>query len=213
MYPIHLLTGNMSLTCLLTATLPLTIRSRDPIPSPCHPRRSSTATHSPRAKQQHSPGCEVEPDHPKEPPLQWQREEDPLADHLGDIHWEAFHKDSDLVQHVRQTYFRAHPPVFHKEVTYELTYSSERWQKWQASWTLKSTWFRTSGRAKRTSVLQITWLGGLPRTYTTSRYYHPLSLLRSWVSRGYTPLSLSSIKPVSCSAPGAGRRGRMRAPW
>ena len=33
-YPIHLLTGNMSLTGLLTATLPLTIRSRDPIPPP-----------------------------------------------------------------------------------------------------------------------------------------------------------------------------------
>ena len=48
MYPIHLLTGNMSLPGLLTATLPVTIKSRDPIPSPCCPRRSTTTTHSPR---------------------------------------------------------------------------------------------------------------------------------------------------------------------
>ena len=32
MYPIHLLAGNMSLTCLLTAAVQLTIGSRDPIP-------------------------------------------------------------------------------------------------------------------------------------------------------------------------------------
>ena len=53
MYPIHLLTGNMSLTSLLTAALQLTIRSRDPIPSPSHPRRPATATQSTRAKWQH----------------------------------------------------------------------------------------------------------------------------------------------------------------
>ena len=40
---------------------------------------------------------------------------------MGGTHWEAFLKDSDLVQHIRWTYFRAHPSVFHKEVTYELT--------------------------------------------------------------------------------------------
>ena len=83
MYPMHLLTGNMSLPSLLMATLPLTIRSGDPIPSSCHPQGSATSTHSPRAKWQHSPGCEVEPDHPKQLPPQGQREEDPLADHLG----------------------------------------------------------------------------------------------------------------------------------
>ena len=33
---------------------------------------------------------------------------------------EAFCKDLDLVKHIRQTYFRAHAPVFHKEVTYNL---------------------------------------------------------------------------------------------
>ena len=51
MYPIHLLTGNMSLTSLLMAAMQLTIRLEDPIPSPSHPRRPSTTTQSTRAKQ------------------------------------------------------------------------------------------------------------------------------------------------------------------
>ena len=33
---------------------------------------------------------------------------------------EAFHKDSDLFQHIRQTYFRTHSLAFHKEVTHDL---------------------------------------------------------------------------------------------
>ena len=37
--------------------------------------------------------------------------------------------------------------------------SSQRWQRWQASWTLKSTWFKTSGGAKRSSELLIMQLG------------------------------------------------------
>ena len=77
MYSIQLLTGNMSLTSLLTAAPQLTIRSRDPISSPSHPRRLATTTHSTGTKQQHLPGCEAELDpsgdvepvsHPGEPP-------------------------------------------------------------------------------------------------------------------------------------------------
>ena len=129
MYPIHLLTGNMSLTGLLTATPQLTISSKDPISSPSHPRRPTTTTHPTGNKWQHSPRCEVEVDHsgdreyashPREPPQQRQREEDPLVEHLKGTHWEAFCKDPDLVQHIRQTYFRAHSPVFHKKVTHNL---------------------------------------------------------------------------------------------
>ena len=97
MYPIHLLTGNMSLTGPLMATSQLIIKLQDPFSSPCHPRRSATATCFPGAKWQHSPGCEVEPD------------------------WEAFHRDSDLVKCLRWTYFRTHPPEFHREVTYDLS--------------------------------------------------------------------------------------------
>ena len=54
-YPIHLLTGNMSLTDLLMATLQLTISSRDPIPSPSHPRRPTSTTHPTGNKWQHLP--------------------------------------------------------------------------------------------------------------------------------------------------------------
>ena len=60
MYPIHLVTGNMFLTGLLTAGPQLTIRLRDLIPSPSHPRRPATTTDSTGTKQQHSPGCEAE---------------------------------------------------------------------------------------------------------------------------------------------------------
>ena len=41
--------------------------------------------------------------------------------HLGDSQDNAFHKDSELVQHIRQTYFRTHALTFHKEDTNELT--------------------------------------------------------------------------------------------
>ena len=40
---------------------------------------------------------------------------------MRDVHQEAFCKDSDLVKHIRQTYFRAHWLVFDREVTHELT--------------------------------------------------------------------------------------------
>ena len=130
MYPIHLLTGNMSLTGLLTATPQLTIRSRDPISSPSHPRRPATTTHSTWTKWQHLPGHEVELDPsgdtepvscPRELPQRRQKEEDPLAEHLRGACQEAFCKDSDLVKCIRQTYFRAHQLVFNREVTHDLT--------------------------------------------------------------------------------------------
>ena len=119
-----------ALTGLLTATLQLTIRSRDPIPSPSHHRRSATYTHSTRTKQQHLLGCEVELDPsgygepiscPGEPSQQRQKEEDPLVECLRGAHQEAFCKDSVLVKCTGQTYFRAHWPVFDREVTHDLT--------------------------------------------------------------------------------------------
>ena len=129
MYPIHLLTGNMSLTGLLTAASQLPIGPRDPISSPSCPRRPATATHPTGNKWQHLPRCEAELDHsrdgepascPGEPP-QWRwKEEDPLVEHLTGACRVAFCKDLDLVQHIRWTYFRAHSPVFHKEATHDL---------------------------------------------------------------------------------------------
>ena len=91
MYTIHLLTGNMSLSGLLTATPQQTIGSRDPIISPSHPRRPTTVTHPTGNKWQHLPRHEVELDHsgdgdpashPRKPPQWRRREEDPLAEHL-----------------------------------------------------------------------------------------------------------------------------------
>ena len=114
MYPIDLLTGNMSLTGLLMATPQLNISSRNPIPSPSHPRRLTTTTHPTGNKWQHLPRCEEELDcsgdgepasHHGELPQQRQRGEDPLAEHLRGTHWEAFYKDLDLVRHIWQTYF------------------------------------------------------------------------------------------------------------
>ena len=66
MYPLHLLTGSMSLTGLLMATPQLPIRSRDPISSPSHSRRSTTTTHPTGNKWQHLPRCEVELDHSRD---------------------------------------------------------------------------------------------------------------------------------------------------
>ena len=128
MYPLHSLTGNMSLTGLLTAAPQLPISSRDPISSPsCS--RPATATHPTGNKWQHMPRCEVELDCsrdgettscPGEPP-QWRwREEDPLSEILRGACREAFSKDSDLVKHIRWTYFRAHLLVFLKEVIHDL---------------------------------------------------------------------------------------------
>ena len=129
MYPIHILTGNMSLTSLLTAAPQLPIILRDPISSPSHPRRPATATHPTGNNWHHLPRCEAELDHsrdeepashPGEPPQQRWREEDPLAEHLRGVHREAFCMDLDLVQHIRQMYIRTHSPVFHKEATHDL---------------------------------------------------------------------------------------------
>ena len=59
MNPIHLLTGNMSLTSLLTAAPQLPISSRDPIYSPSCPRRPATITHPTGNRWQHLPRHEV----------------------------------------------------------------------------------------------------------------------------------------------------------
>ena len=66
MYPIHLLTGNMSLTGLLTAAPQLPISSRDPISSPSCPRRPITTMHPTGNKLQHLPRHEAELEHSRD---------------------------------------------------------------------------------------------------------------------------------------------------
>ena len=113
--------GSPSLSGPLMATSPLTTRSRNPVTSPHCPSRPTIMVPSPRAKWCQSPEQEAEADHPGEPTPQRQREEDPLAGQLGDSHCEAFHKDSELLQWIRWTYFRTHALTFLKEDTYILT--------------------------------------------------------------------------------------------
>ena len=85
------------------------------------PSRPAAMVPYPRAKHCQSPEQEAEADCPREPTPQRQREEDPLVGHLGDSHHVAFCKDSELVQQIKQTYFRTHALTFHKEETYKLT--------------------------------------------------------------------------------------------
>ena len=187
MYPIHLLTGNMPLTGLLMVAPKLSISSRDPVSSASHARRPTTTTHPTGNKQQHLPRCEAElvcsrdgepASHPGEPPQQRQREEDPLSEHLRGTCREAFHKDVDLVQHIRQTYFRAHLPVFYKEVTHGLANVFREMAKWWASWSLKSTQFRISGGRKRNSIQPTMWPRDPLKTYAISGWCHPLNCLK-----------------------------------
>ena len=131
MYPTQLLTGNMSLTGLLTAAPQQTISTRGPIPLPSHSTRPTMLAHSTGIKHPHSPpGCNTgldwSRDKPasclKEPP-QWRwKEEDSLEGQLKGAHQEAFGKDSNLVKWIRCTYFRAHPPEFDNETTHNLTH-------------------------------------------------------------------------------------------
>ena len=103
--------GNLTLDCKFKGSLSL----------PHHSSRPAAAVPSPRAKQHQSPEWEAEADCPGEPAPQRWREEDPLVEHLGDSHHDAFHRDLELVQCIRQTYFRTQLLTFHKEDTYELT--------------------------------------------------------------------------------------------
>ena len=219
MYPIHLLMGNMSLTGLLMAAPWVTISSRDPIPSSSCSKRPTTATHSTGAKQQHLPAHEADPDcsgdrkltsTPGELPQQRQRKEDPLAGNLGHVHQPTFLKDSDLVRFTRQTYFEPHWAVFNRKVAHDLTAIFKEMQKQLASWTAKSTRFRTSGRVKRSSTLPTTLPRVPPRTSVSSRWCCLLNFPRSWASRGSTLPKPWSIKPASHSVPGVEKRVKMK---
>ena len=75
--------------------------------------------------------------------------------------------------------------------------SSRSWQKWLTSWTLKSTRCRTSGRVGRTSAWPTVHLGGLPRTYTTSRWCHPQSPKIMGLKGIHSPEALKCITGLS----------------
>ena len=58
---------------------------------------------------------------PEEPPHQKQKAWMPLKKSLKGSQWEAFTKDSDLMQQAREAYFRANCPCFNHETSCDLT--------------------------------------------------------------------------------------------
>ena len=95
-----------------------------------HPSRPATVVPSPRTKWCWSPEWEAEADYPREPTPQRQRQEDPLAGHLGDSHHEAFCKDSELAQWIsRPISAPMHWLSIRKIPTNSQRYS-RNWQRW-----------------------------------------------------------------------------------
>ena len=124
MYPLHLLTGNMSLDTLKspphqasTSREESTLKSTPAAPAP-----------SPGAKWPHLPNqmssssllgeAAVTNDEP--PHLKWKGETSFMASLKGD-QWEAFAKDSHLVQWAREDYFKAHHPHLNHEILQDLS--------------------------------------------------------------------------------------------
>ena len=151
--------------------------------------------------------------HPREPP-QWRwEEEDPLAEHLRGACQEAFSKYSDLVKCIRQIYFRAHWPVFEREVTHDLTYvfkelvemaslmdTEVHWvqDQWQGKKKLHAANHAARGSAKDLHYFQVvsptesSKILGLMRIHSSKALKHQTGLsFCSW----------------------CGKRVKMRAPW
>ena len=119
MYPLHLLMGSPSLPSPLMATLPLTARSKNPFPSPINPADLQLQFLLPGPN-------DTDLQNGKLQQISWGvsltkvEGERSSGGTLGGSHHEAFHKDSELVQCIRQTYFKTHAKTFHKEDTNKL---------------------------------------------------------------------------------------------
>ena len=132
MYPLQLLTGNMSMAALLVTTTQLAttmgtyphIYPTSSVSGTCTSNGDQTAMlftwlggSFPNIRRWTS-HCDL-----------WrathQRQTDgkPIAKLLEVSHWEAFAKDSDLVQMTRQAYFRAHCPKFNHEVPCNISHT------------------------------------------------------------------------------------------
>ena len=60
---------------------------------------------------------------PEEHPHQRQKEWRPLARLLKESHWEAFRKDSNIIQATRGSYFKMHYPKFDCEGSQDLSHT------------------------------------------------------------------------------------------
>ena len=124
MYPLHLLTGNMSLATLLSllhqvytnreeSTLMSTPAAPAPSPGAKWPHLPNVMSSSPllgdATGNNNGPPC-----------LKWKGETSYMMSLKGD--WqEAFAKDSHLVQWAREDYFKAHHPHFNHETLWDLS--------------------------------------------------------------------------------------------
>ena len=131
MYPLQLLTGNMTLATLLAIFSQPSTKMGEPTPVTPHPTASVVPTLTLGIKQwHHSPdqeatsprsGEEEATGTSEEPPHQKQKNVNPLMKLLKEGQWEAFTKDSDLVQNTRSVYFRTNHPNFDHKVSHDLS--------------------------------------------------------------------------------------------
>ena len=106
---------------LLTMVPTIMARVRNLVYLSSHHSKTTGVEPSPQAKCCQSQEQEMGVDHTQEPATQRQREENPLLEKLAKFWLEAFCKVSELIQHMRQTYFQSHPLSFHKEDAFDLT--------------------------------------------------------------------------------------------
>ena len=128
MYPLQLLTGNVPLAALLATTLQLATMGRElpstaspltvsRMPAPpigikwwCHSSDQEVMMLTPEKEE--ATGLDITP---KEHPHQRWKEGRPLVRVLKESHWEAFRKDSSLIQATRWAYFKMHCPDYNHE--------------------------------------------------------------------------------------------------
>ena len=136
MYPLQLLTGNMSLAALLVTTPQPATAIGKPVPT-TPPLTMSETPAPPMATKQwhHSSNREVASPRSGEEeaavsdmtPEEWshhrQKDGRPLAKLLKESHCEAFEKDSDLVCTTRQNYFQMHHPEFNHVGSHDLPHT------------------------------------------------------------------------------------------
>ena len=177
MYPLHLLMGSPSLPRPLMVTLPLTARLRNPVTSPIALAGPALWCPLPGLNDANLQSGKLKQIIPGSQPHKGGERKIPWWDTWGIPTVRTFHKDSELVQCIRQTYFRTHALTFHKEDTYELMeVFKELVRDGRSSEALRSTLFMTSGWGGKNFTLPTMWLGGPPKTSTFSEQWYPSNL-------------------------------------
>ena len=172
MYPLQLLTGNMSLAALLAISPQSSTAMGEPAPETPHP----TVLAAPTSKQQCcSSGEEATgPATPTEEPTHQKQKEGKFLMGLKENCQEAFCQDSNLVWVTRQRYFEAYHPTFNQEGSHNL--SGLFWEMITSADLLNSKIYE----------IQEVWTGQKDLQYTHSglrgllkglQFFHPVSPL------------------------------------